>query len=50
VYGEEIDPDRAIELLDQVTFDEVKEVAAGVAKAPSVACVGPHSAEEFASA
>jgi predicted Zn-dependent peptidase len=50
VYGEEIDPDRAIELLDQVTFDEVKEVAAGVANAPSVACVGPHSAEEFASA
>jgi predicted Zn-dependent peptidase len=50
VYGEEIDPDRTIELLDQVTFDEVKEVAAGVAEAPSVACVGPHTTEDFASA
>jgi predicted Zn-dependent peptidase len=50
VYGEDVDPDRAIELLDRVTFDEVREVAAGVADRLSVACVGPHTMEELESA
>ncbi len=50
VYGENVDPDRAIELLDQVTFDEVREVAAGVADQLSVACVGPHTVKELESA
>jgi predicted Zn-dependent peptidase len=50
VYGEDVDPDRTIELLDKVTFDEVKEVAAGVADRLSVACVGPHTVEELESA
>jgi predicted Zn-dependent peptidase len=50
VYGEDVDPDRTIELLDQVSFDEVREVAAGVADRLSVACVGPHTAEELESA
>ena len=50
VYGEDVDPDRAIELLDRVTFDEVREVAAGVADQLSVACVGPHTVEELESA
>jgi predicted Zn-dependent peptidase len=49
LFGEDVDPDRTIALLDQVTFDEVAEVAAGVAEARSVACVGPHTAEELAS-
>ena len=31
VFGEDIDPDAAIAALDAVTFDEVREVAAGVA-------------------
>ena len=47
VFGEDIDPDAAIAALDAVTFDEVREVAAGVADNLAVACVGPHSAEEF---
>jgi predicted Zn-dependent peptidase len=47
VYGEDIDPDAAIEALDAVTFDEVREVAADVAEELAVACVGPHEAEEF---
>jgi predicted Zn-dependent peptidase len=47
VFGESIDPDEAIEALDAVTFDEVREVAAGVADKLAVACVGPHSADEF---
>ena len=47
VYGEEIDPDAAIAALDAVTFDEVREVARGVAEELAVACVGPHSADEF---
>jgi len=47
VFGEPIDPDEAIAALDAVTFDEVREVAAGVADKLAVACVGPHSVEEF---
>ncbi|MGH2859199.1 MAG: M16 family metallopeptidase [Solirubrobacteraceae bacterium] len=47
VYGEEPDPDRVIELLDGVTFDDVKEVAAGISEQLSVACVGPHTAQEL---
>jgi predicted Zn-dependent peptidase len=47
VHGEEIDPDAAIAALDAVTFDEVREVAAGVADNLAVACVGPQSADEF---
>jgi len=50
VYGEDVDPDRTIALLDQVTYDEVKEVAARVADELSVACVGPHTVEELESA
>ncbi|HEV7163032.1 MAG TPA: pitrilysin family protein [Solirubrobacteraceae bacterium] len=47
VFDEDIDPDRAIAALDAVTYDEVREVAAGVADNLAVACVGPHTAEEF---
>jgi len=47
VFGEDIDPDAAIAALDAVTFDEVREVAAGVADNLAVACVGPHGVEEF---
>ncbi len=50
VYGEDVDPDRTIDLLDRVTFDEVKEIAAGVPDELSVACVGPHTVEELESA
>jgi predicted Zn-dependent peptidase len=47
VFGEDIDPDAAIAALDAVTFDEVREVAAGVADNLAVACVGPHTVDEF---
>jgi predicted Zn-dependent peptidase len=47
VFGEDIDPDAAIAALDAVSFDEVREVAAGVADNLAVACVGPHAVEEF---
>ncbi|MEA2226210.1 MAG: hypothetical protein QOE67_1492 [Solirubrobacteraceae bacterium] len=47
VYGESIDPDEAIAALDAVTFDEVREVASGVADKLAIACVGPHTADEF---
>jgi len=47
VYGEDVDPDKAIELLDEVSFEEVVEAAATVGDRLSVACVGPHTAEEF---
>ena len=48
VFGEDIDPDAAIDLIDEVTFDEV--VAASRTVDPdelAVACVGPHTADEF---
>ena len=47
VFDEDIDPDVAIAALDAVTFDEVREVAAGIADHLAVACVGPHAADEF---
>jgi predicted Zn-dependent peptidase len=50
VYGEDVDPDRTIELLDEVTFDEVRDVAGRVADRLSIACVGPHTVEELESA
>lgn len=47
IFGESIDPDEAIAALDAVSFEQVREVAAGVADKLAVACVGPHSVEEF---
>jgi predicted Zn-dependent peptidase len=47
VFGESIDPDAAIAALDAVTFEQVRDVAAAVADNLAVACVGPHTAEEF---
>jgi predicted Zn-dependent peptidase len=47
VFDEDIDPDAAIAALDAVTHEQVREVAAGVAEHLAVACVGPHSVEEF---
>ncbi len=50
VYDEDVDPDRAITLLDEVTFDEVVEVAATIEDQLSLACVGPNTVEDFTSA
>jgi predicted Zn-dependent peptidase len=47
VFGQDVDPDAAIAALDAVTFDEVRQVAAGISTDFSVACVGPHTVEEF---
>src|SRR5579871_2643306 len=47
VFGESIDPDEAIAALDAVTFDEVREIAAGIDDDLAVGVVGPHMAEEF---
>ncbi|HEX8105170.1 MAG TPA: pitrilysin family protein [Solirubrobacteraceae bacterium] len=47
VYGEDIDPDAAIAVLDAVTFDDVAAVAAGISDELSVAVVGPHEQGEF---
>jgi predicted Zn-dependent peptidase len=48
VHADTIDPDAAITALDETTFDAVREVAAGISEQLSVACVGPHSVDEFA--
>ena len=47
VFGEPIDPDAVIAALDAVTYEEVREVAEGITEDLAVACVGPHTAEEF---
>ena len=47
VYGEDVNPDRAIALLDEVTFDEVVDAAASVDDELSVACVGPNAVGDF---
>jgi predicted Zn-dependent peptidase len=47
VFGEDVDPDRAIELLDEATIEQVAEVAHGVSEEASVACVGPHQLNDF---
>jgi predicted Zn-dependent peptidase len=47
VFGQDIDPDAAITALDEVTYDEVMEIARGISESLSVACVGPHTQDEF---
>jgi predicted Zn-dependent peptidase len=47
VFGQDIDPDRAIAELDAVTYEDVAEIAQGISEDLSVACVGPHALDEF---
>jgi predicted Zn-dependent peptidase len=47
VFGQDIHPDAAIKALDETTLDEVASVAHGISDALSVACVGPHTVDEF---
>jgi len=48
--SDEIDPDHTITLLDDVGYDEVRAVAAGIEDVLAVACVGPHTVEELEAA
>jgi predicted Zn-dependent peptidase len=47
-FGEVSSPDETIDALDAVTDDHVRAIAAGITGEPVVACVGPHSEEDFA--
>jgi predicted Zn-dependent peptidase len=47
VFREEPDPDETLALIDAATFDEVRDVAAGVSDELSIACVGPHTTQEL---
>jgi predicted Zn-dependent peptidase len=47
VYGEEPDPQATIDAIDAVTYDEVVEVAQDIEDRLAVACVGPHTADQF---
>ena len=47
VYGEDIDPDAAIDAVDSVTFDEVAPWPPGSAEELAVAVVGPHEEGDF---
>jgi predicted Zn-dependent peptidase len=46
-FGEISSPDETIEALDAVTEDDVRRIAADIRGEPVVACVGPHSGEDF---
>ena len=46
-FGEVVSPEATIEALDAVTLDDVRQVAAGIDHAPTVACVGRHETAEF---
>jgi predicted Zn-dependent peptidase len=48
VFGESVDPDRSLELLDAVSFDDVAQLARGIEDDAAVACVGPHTEADFA--
>jgi predicted Zn-dependent peptidase len=50
VHGDDVDPDGSIARLDAVTFEDVLDVASRVADELSIACVGPHTEAELASA
>jgi predicted Zn-dependent peptidase len=47
VFDEDIDPDTAIARLDAVKFDEVTAIARDIPDQLAIACVGPHTADEF---
>jgi predicted Zn-dependent peptidase len=47
VFGQSVDPDDAIAVLDDVTLDQVRDVAADISEELAVACVGPHEASDF---
>jgi predicted Zn-dependent peptidase len=48
VFGQDIDPDQAIDALDAASFDDVAAVARAIdPDAAAVACVGPHDDGEF---
>ena len=46
-FGEIANPEEAIDHLDAVTEDEVREIARGIEGPPVVACVGPHETADF---
>jgi predicted Zn-dependent peptidase len=50
LHGEQPDPDAMIKLLDEVTLAEVADIAKRVPEELSLACVGPHTADELQSA
>ena len=47
VFDEPVMPEMLLADLDAVSVDAVRAVAAGISEQLAVACVGPHSAEEF---
>jgi len=48
VFGQSVDPDEAIAVVDAVTLDQVREIGSGISEQLAVACVGPHEASDFA--
>jgi predicted Zn-dependent peptidase len=50
VFDEEVDPDRAIRLLDEVSFEDVVKTARAIEDELAVAVVGPHTVEDFSRA
>jgi predicted Zn-dependent peptidase len=49
-FDEDVDPDRAIRLLDEVSFEDVVKTARSIEDELAVAVVGPHTVEDFSRA
>jgi predicted Zn-dependent peptidase len=47
VHHEPIDPDATVAAIDGVTFDQVADISRRISTERAVACVGPHSTDEF---
>jgi predicted Zn-dependent peptidase len=48
LFGGDVDPDAVIADLDAVTYDDVATIAHDLADELAIACVGPHTVEDFA--
>ena len=48
LFGASIDPDDAINALDETPFEAVAQVAREIPDSLAVACVGPHTTADFA--
>jgi predicted Zn-dependent peptidase len=47
-YGEAPRPEETVETIDAVSESDVREIAGRISGMPTVACVGPHAAADFA--
>lgn len=47
IFGDPVDPENTLRLLEAATYDDVQEAAELISLQPIIACVGPHQASDF---